>query len=135
MYGPVQNINKAKKNNKSKCRETPPAKNHQETVSIKVRNVQGEILVTSEEFGVREEFGSTDTDEYQILLYSQWKVPMISDISQWPDAPELCISEWPDASEQSISQWPDASEQSISQWLDASEQSISQWPDASAIEK
>ena len=62
--------------------------------------------MTSEEFGVTEEFGSTDTDEYQILLYSQWKVPMISDISQWPDASEHCISEWPDASEQSISEWP-----------------------------
>ena len=63
-----QNINRAKKNNKSKSRETAPAKNHQETVSIKVRKVQGEIMVTSEEFGVTEEFGSTDTDEYQILV-------------------------------------------------------------------
>ena len=43
-------------------------KYHQETISIKVKKVQGEVMVTSEEFGVREEFGTTDTDEYQIVL-------------------------------------------------------------------
>ena len=44
----------------------PPADNQQETVSIKIRKVQGEVMVVSEESGVREEFGSTDTDEYKI---------------------------------------------------------------------
>ena len=51
-------VNKTKKNNKSKC----------STISIKVKKVQGEVMVTSEEFGMREEFGTTDTDEYQIVL-------------------------------------------------------------------
>ena len=30
------------------------------------RKVRGEVMVVSEESGVREEFGSTDTDEYKI---------------------------------------------------------------------
>ena len=48
-------------------------------------------------------------------LYSQWKVPMISDISEWSDASDHPISEWSDASDHPISEWPDASDQS-EQW-------------------
>ena len=59
------------------------------------------------------------TDRFYLVSQWSWRVAMMSEKTQWPDA-----------SDQSIFQWADASEQSISPWLDASEQSISQWPDA-----
>ena len=57
-----------KKVNKKKITNLSVKKYHQETISIKIRKVQGEVMVTSEEFGMREEYGTTDTDEYQIVL-------------------------------------------------------------------
>ena len=59
-------VTKAKKIKSRSKPVPPPADNQQETVSIKIRKVQGEVMVVSEESGVREEFGSTDTDEYKI---------------------------------------------------------------------
>ena len=70
----------------------------------------------------------TQTHNY---IHSQWKVAMINEKTECPDASEHSISECPDASEHSISECPDASEHSISEWSDASEHSISEWPDAS----
>ena len=49
---------------KSQCTEELPKTSNRDNVSIKVRNVGGKIMVSSEENCVREEFGSVDTDEY-----------------------------------------------------------------------
>ena len=49
-------VTKVEKIKKSRCKPIPPpANNQQETVEIQIRKVQGEVMVTTEESGVRED--------------------------------------------------------------------------------
>ena len=58
---------KTKRLSKDRCKEVEPARNHQENVTIKVRQVEGHMVVTSEEDCVREDSGSILSDDHMII--------------------------------------------------------------------